>query len=188
MNDNAIVQMMMDKTKIAGTIVQKISSIEDAVQYTMNLCKEKGFSTIASPGLHKTHHSLLSNQCESENYTLLDSPLRDHASSIDISLTWAEYGIAETGTIMVVSDSEEIRIATMLSQIHVAILPITKIRTDTAGIEPELDTLLKLDSPSYTAFITGPSRTADIERVLAIGVHGPVELHLLLIEGDIDHD
>ncbi|MBT7631871.1 MAG: lactate utilization protein, partial [Desulfobacula sp.] len=98
------------------------------------------------------------------------------------SLTWVDYGIAETGSLMLASDSEDIRMATMLAKIHVAMLPIAKIRLNTEQIEAELDEILKNNSPSYTAFITGPSRTADIERVLAIGVHGPVELHLLLIK------
>jgi len=106
--------------------------------------------------------------------------LRDHADDLHVSLTLAEYGIAETGSLMVASDSEEIRIATMLAQIHVAVLPASKIKPDAEAIASSLDAVLKKDTPSYTAFITGPSRTADIERVLAIGVHGPVELHLLL--------
>jgi L-lactate dehydrogenase complex protein LldG len=41
---------------------------------------------------------------------------------------------------------------------------------------------LSKDGPAYVAFVTGASRTADIERVLAIGVHGPLEMHILLLE------
>ena len=108
--------------------------------------------------------------------------MRENADNIDTSLTWAEYGIAETGTLMVASDSENTRIATMLAKIHVAVLPISKIKQNTEAIVSDLDAILKTDTPSYTAFITGPSRTADIERILAIGVHGPVELHLLLLK------
>lgn len=128
--------------------------------------------------------------CKPAGLNLLAPPLRERVAvaALDISLTWAEYGIADTGTLMVASDSEEIRIATMLARIHIAMLPISKIRPDTAGIEAELNAILKSDSPSYTAFITGASRTADIERVLTIGVHGPVELHLLLIKEEKERE
>ncbi len=83
------------------------------------------------------------------------------------------------------SDDETLRIATMLSTIHIAVLPISKIKETSTDIEEVLDTILKSESPSYTAFITGPSRTADIERVLAIGVHGPIELHVLLMDKSV---
>jgi L-lactate dehydrogenase complex protein LldG len=70
----------------------------------------------------------------------------------------------------------------MLAETHVAVLPATKIKPDTAALENEMNTILKKDASVYYAFITGASRTADIERVLTIGVHGPQELHILIIE------
>jgi L-lactate dehydrogenase complex protein LldG len=63
----------------------------------------------------------------------------------------------------------------------VAVLPLSKLVGTAYDQEDELDALLS-DPPDYTAFITGASRTADIERVLTLGVHGPLELHILLWE------
>jgi len=173
---------MTEKAVAVGTIVHEISSISQAVQYAVDLIKKKNLKTLACPGLDPKDREILLDLCKSSGLNLLEEPLRNHASSLDTALTWVDYGIAETGTLMLASDSEEIRIATMLASIHIAMLPISKIRQDTSAIEADLNDILKNDSPSYTAFITGPSRTADIERVLAIGVHGPVELHLLLIK------
>jgi len=70
----------------------------------------------------------------------------------------------------------------MLCETHVAILKESKIRETALSMAEELKELVK-ESSSYTAFITGASRTADIERVLALGVHGPLELIILLVEG-----
>ncbi len=175
-------QTMIEKSLAAGTIVKEISSVSEGLAYAVDLNKKKSLKTIACPGLDKNDQDKMSDLCESESLDLLDSPLREHAVHIDTSLTWADYGIAETGTLMLASDSEEIRVATMLAKIHIAMLPVSKIKTDSAEIESHLDAILKKNMPSYTAFITGPSRTADIERVLAIGVHGPVEQHLLLLK------
>jgi L-lactate dehydrogenase complex protein LldG len=101
-------------------------------------------------------------------------------------LTYADWGIAETGTLVMDACSENLRIATMLSDIHVAVLPAEKIKPTSEALENKLNNELKGNSASYIAFITGASRTADIERVLAIGVHGPIELHILIMEGLIE--
>ncbi len=187
METQDLVQLMTQKAAAAGTVIQKISSMAEAVGYTLDLCKKKQMGTATGMGLRKKDQKLLADHCAKKQIQLLGPTLREHASLIDISLTMADYGIADTGTLMVFSDSEDLRITTMLPKIHVVVLPLSKIRKDTADIAADLDAVLKSDSASYTAFITGPSRTADIERVLAIGVHGPLELHLLLIkEGQDD--
>ncbi len=182
MQNKDSLKLMKKNARVAGTIIHEISSVEDGIEYVTGLCKEKKLNCITSPDLIGQHQEELKKRCASHHLNLLSSPLRNHLNSIDIALTWANHGIAETGTIMLKSDLEDLRIATMLSEIHVAMLPVDRIRMENADIESDLDTILKSDSPSYMAFITGPSRTADIERVLAIGVHGPVELHLLFLE------
>ncbi len=82
---------------------------------------------------------------------------------------------------MLDSRSEDLRLATMLAETHVAVLPVSRLRPDSLALEAEMRRLMD-SPPSYLAFITGASRTADIERVLTIGVHGPQELHLLILE------
>ena len=79
------------------------------------------------------------------------------------------------------STSEDFRIATMLSETHVAILPRSRVVPDAMALESELTSALKA-APKYLAFVSGASRTADIERVLTIGVHGPQEFHILFLE------
>ena len=107
-------------------------------------------------------------------------PLRSHADQIHTALTPVDWGIASTGSLVIRSTSEDLRIATMLAETHVAVLAAECIRADSAALAADLDSILKSNQPSYTAFITGASRTADIERVLAIGVHGPQQLHILI--------
>jgi L-lactate dehydrogenase complex protein LldG len=88
----------------------------------------------------------------------------------------ASYGLADTGSLVFLS-SHEARGASLLPAVHVA-----RLREETIlpGLA-ELFAAIGSSLPSGVAIVTGPSRSADIEQVLAVGVHGPGEVHVVLI-------
>ena len=100
-----------------------------------------------------------------------------------VGVVRAAKGIAQTGTCIVVADDEALRLETMLPEVSVILLDRADILPDLPSAAPFLREQQTQGRASYVSFITGPSRTADIERVSAIGVHGPLELHIVLIGG-----
>ena len=143
---------------------------------------EDSLRIMAAPNLDDDDFTRLSDLCDAAgNIRLIRKGIRRWPGGIDMGLTTADYGIADTGTLVINSNDEETRLATMLCEVHVAILAVSDIRETALSMTDELAALTR-HKGSYTAFITGASRTADIERVLAIGVHGPLELHIILVE------
>ena len=100
-----------------------------------------------------------------------------------VGVVRAAKGIAQTGTCIVVTDDESVRLDTMLPEVSVILLNRADVLPDLPSAAPFLRAEQTQGRASYVSFITGPSRTADIERVSAIGVHGPLELHIVLIGG-----
>ncbi len=94
----------------------------------------------------------------------------------------AARGIAETGTCVVETDDEQTRLNTMLPETSIIILEASRIVRSLPDLADYLRERQKDGKISYTSLITGPSRTADIERVGAIGVHGPLFVHVILAE------
>jgi L-lactate dehydrogenase complex protein LldG len=89
----------------------------------------------------------------------------------------AIYGLADTGSVVLAAAPEEPRARSLLPDVHVTLL-----RDDL--ILPGLDELFAAlgdDLPSALAIVTGPSRSADIEQKLVVGVHGPGEVHVVLL-------
>jgi L-lactate dehydrogenase complex protein LldG len=95
-----------------------------------------------------------------------------------VGLTGAQGGLADTGSLVVLSGPGRGRLASLLPPVHIALLPAQKLY-------PSLPAFLAAH-PNVTAtgsnlvFITGPSRTADIELTLSMGVHGPKEIHVVI--------
>jgi len=103
---------------------------------------------------------------------------RDLAADARFGISQMGWALADTGTLVQDSSAIEQRLVSSLPTIHIALVP-------TSGLLPDLPTLLTRLHPKdsgYIAMITGPSRTADIERVLTIGVHGPERLVIVFVD------
>jgi L-lactate dehydrogenase complex protein LldG len=101
----------------------------------------------------------------------------------DVGLSTAQAAIAETGTLVLESESERHRLVSLVPPVHIAIVEASSIvLTLGEALAIAHGNGLRELSPTIT-FITGPSRTADIELTLAIGVHGPQELYVIVKDG-----
>ncbi|HEY3219847.1 MAG TPA: lactate utilization protein [Gemmatimonadales bacterium] len=102
---------------------------------------------------------------------------RDELFTCDAGVTTAQWGIAETGTLVLESARERSRLASLVPPIHIALLSTNRICASLG------DALARVDVTSHAiTLITGPSRTSDIELTLVVGVHGPQTVHVLLLE------
>jgi L-lactate dehydrogenase complex protein LldG len=109
---------------------------------------------------------------------ILPNASKEDLFECDLGITGAQFGIAETGTLVLESEKEFHRLASLVPPVHICVLETKKMR-QTLGEALEL---LEKDLSRTITFITGPSRTSDIELTLAIGVHGPAQLFVILID------
>ncbi len=99
----------------------------------------------------------------------------------DLGLSTAQWGVAETGTIVLESTAERHRLVSLVPPVHVAVLRLGSLL---AGLGDALVAIRRGQdgAPARTiTLITGPSRTADIELELVLGAHGPRALHVVVL-------
>ena len=95
----------------------------------------------------------------------------------DAGVSVALYGLADTGSVVLAASPDEPRARSLLPAVHVSLLREDRILPDLASLLAAVGD----DLPSALAIVTGPSRSADIEQKLAVGVHGPGEVHVVLL-------
>jgi L-lactate dehydrogenase complex protein LldG len=202
------VDAFKEKAALVAAQVTEAAYLEEALRRVAQICEERkpcellvpepgtetgppsesGLPTrarrvIAAPGLNDMDFAVLQKECEARGFLCIREGLRKYLAGIDVGVAWADSGVAASGTCLVASTNEDVRLATMICESSVLLLRKSSIKPDLAGIAGQLREMQNTDEPGYTALITGPSRTADIERVLTLGVHGPLELHVILLEG-----
>ena len=105
--------------------------------------------------------------------------LRELCATCGVGITGAHYALADTGSLVLFSSPEEPRMISLLPPAHIAVVRAGDVLT---GLDELFSRVpLPAERSSSMVLITGPSRTADIEQILVRGVHGPGEIHVIVV-------
>lgn len=167
----------------ASVEIKIVKSYKDAIADILKIAKATDAKMIAGVG---------ADECEelADVYVEVNKSFKVYTdkfdivknkNELDIGITLDEFGVGETGSICVDNYAYEARIASMLPLINIIFMPKNYIVNN---MQDAFDVLAKVFWKGYSGFVTGPSRTSDIERVLTLGVHGPSRVILFAIEDD----
>jgi len=163
--------------EVVGAQVIECKNLKQAVDY---LAKQVD-GPLLCPAFASGVRGKLVEKLSKAGLDVVTEDFRQQGPNAKAGVTGVNFAMADTGTLALESTDEDIRLATTLPEIHFALLDPEKILTDSLEAVAPMRQFHQRDARNYIAYVTGPSRTADIERVLTIGVHGPKELHILLV-------
>jgi L-lactate dehydrogenase complex protein LldG len=160
------------------TDFKPVTSLDEAAQYLKTLATENQWKQIA------THRSPLPQSLAGKLSLpcLFTDTGYDPAAleQCDVGISGCDALVAQTGSILVTTQSAGGRALSVLPPHHVVIATRNQMVPDLASALQVVRQLYAPNWPSFLSFITGPSRTGDIERILVLGAHGPKKLTILL--------
>ncbi|RKP56861.1 lactate utilization protein C [Cohnella endophytica] len=176
--------------KSAGGHVERLATMDDAKRFIT----EKARSLSAKYVIRNKQPELDALKLESElpdarvsvwneETTAGEGPLywKARAAEADIGIVMADYAAAYTGSITVRSSKDKGRSVSLLPTVLIAIIPLERLKTRLGEIMVHFDEGGRENLPAGIHFISGPSRSADIENDLTIGVHGPGVVYALIV-------
>jgi len=172
--DAEIERFLSEVKKLSG-VSQKLSSPEiDSALKTLITDQNIRKATVwETPHLRQLGIAEILNSLGVE---LVSPNANKHEMALcDLGITEADYLVPETGTLVLRSSAEKPRAVSLLPRVHLAIVRPEMLRGDMHQVFAEAK-----DS-NYLVFITGPSRTADIELTVTLGVHGPKNLYVWML-------
>jgi L-lactate dehydrogenase complex protein LldG len=156
-----------------------VASLDEAGLALANLARDNAWKKIAT---HR--HPLASALAEKLGLPCLFTDpgyATANLESCDAAITGCDALIAQTGSVLVSSRSAGGRALSVLPPHHVVVAERSQMAPDLAAALRLARRKYAPDWPSFLSFITGPSRTGDIERILVLGAHGPKQLTILLV-------
>ncbi|MEK6325513.1 MAG: lactate utilization protein [Acidobacteriota bacterium] len=177
-------QFEYELTRVGGRF-HRATNGESAFQYVEQIISDRRAKTILGCEAPVIDGIDLPNRLKENGIAFVaesESEFLRTAAVADIGVSDVDYALADTGTLVLVARKGKARSISLLPPVHIAVMKPEQV---IPGLN-ELFPLLRCETggrnlSSAITFITGPSRTADIELTLVVGVHGPQQLHVVLL-------
>ncbi len=146
-------------------LAEQLAALATARNWTKIICKEAALETVLTANnFNNINHTISLHDCEA-------------------AITTCEALVARTGSLLLSSATTSGRNNSVYAPVHICVAYTSQLVYDIADAINNMKEKYGTDLPSLISLATGPSRTADIEKTLVVGVHGPKEVFCFLVEG-----
>ena len=162
--------------------VHRFTGKEEALAFVLGFLKDEGVSDAPQCGAVWAADTFLDGVAKDDLKVKVPGMTfdvtKDASAASKVGISQVDWAIAGTGTLVQDAAAVDKRLVSTLPPIHLAVIGTERILADMGSVFQRLHP----GQSNYISFITGPSRTADIERVLTIGVHGPGRLIIVAVD------
>ncbi len=186
------IERLADELALVGVSVTRVTHRDEAHQTIRDLVARFAIRrTIRNTdpildelGVDAVLHGLGVEVCTPVDLAALDeASRRERLFAADLGVAAPDWAIAETGSLVYVADAGQMRSTSLLPPVHLAVVERSRVVSDLLELPDKLGgRSVGRVLPRNVAIVTGPSKTGDIELRLTTGVHGPGELHVLILD------
>jgi len=171
------VGLFAERARAVGATVDLVSSMREAVEQAAAWCGARAVRRAAI--WNASELAPIRDRLRADGIEIIPAGAGvDAVAGVDGGVTGAEWGIAETGTLVLACGPDQPRLTSLLPPAHLALLRADRILPDLPALFAQSGPL-----PSALTFVTGPSRSADIGLVPVFGAHGPMAVAILILTG-----
>ena len=187
MNDSIVQKFKAKHESLAG-IVHLVEGLDAAADKIFSILETKKADKVVIADLPGEIRQPLEQRCAAAGMSLLKPPFNGPAlaaefDSAQVGITWAAFAIAETGSLVEFATDDSFRLVSALPLVHIGVFKAADIIASLSEAAVPIRNFYEENPHNATvSFISGPSRTADIEMRLILGVHGPAETHAIIVK------
>ena len=182
-----VIERFVSKYETLSGRAHVVDGMAAAAEAVLSVVRECGGTRLAAAELPDPLMRELASLCAEAGVELLGPPydgstLPGAIDAADVGVSWAEFAVADAGALVEFATNDATRLVSTLPRAHLGVVRAAEIKDNLMDAGPRIREFMT-DQPenATVTFISGPSRTADIEMRLTLGVHGPEMAHAVIL-------